>query len=111
MPACLHACYHRRMAQVTWRASEQLVERVQRLAQADGVSMNEFLTRVMTLVSDVDETQSAATQLRARLRACGLLAEPSAAAPARPAEDSLRTARAAAAQGTPLSEVVDTLRS
>lgn len=99
------------MAQVTWRASEQLVRRVQHLANADGVSMNEFLTRVMALVTDADETQSAAAQLRARLRAVGLLAEHSRSAPVRPEVDSLRAARAAAAVGTPLSEVVGNLRS
>ncbi|WP_308466066.1 hypothetical protein [Rathayibacter soli] len=98
------------MSQVTWRAPDALVKRVQHLAGAEGLSMNEFLTRVLTLASDADETDPLAVRLRNRLRSAGMLADGSTTA-TRPSADALARARAAAGAGIPLSEVVSTLRS
>ena len=97
------------MGQVTWRAPDALVERVQHLAAAEGTSMNEFLNRVLTLATDSNENDPAAVRLRNRLRASGMLAQ-SGVATDPPSSDVLDRARAAAGQGVPLSEVVSNMR-
>ena len=97
------------MAQVTWRAPDALVERVQHVAEAEGISMNEFLSRVLALASDSDESDPLAARLRGRLRAAGMLAGGEPAHP-RPDADALAKARRAAGAGTPLSDVVSGMR-
>jgi hypothetical protein len=97
------------MAQVTWRAPDALIERVQHVAAAEGISMNEFLSRVLALASDSDETDPLAAKLRSRLRAAGMLASGDPAH-SRPDADALAKARKAAGSGTPLSDVVSSMR-
>lgn len=109
MPACRHRGSIVVMAQVTWRTSGPLIERVQNLAAAQGVSMNEFLTRVLTIATDSDEADPLAVRLRDRLRAAGVLAEGTAMA-GRPGERELAQAKAAAGTGVALSDVVSSLR-
>ena len=94
------------MAQVSWRANDELVRRVQTVAAADGLSMNEFITRVLSLATDSDERDPASVRLRERLRAAGMLASWSATSD-RPADADLARARAAAADRDPaLSHIV-----
>lgn len=76
---------------------------------AEGVSMNEFLSRVLALATDSDESDPMAVRLRSRLRAAGMLAEGTASHP-RPDADAVARARKAAGSGTPLSEVVSSMR-
>lgn len=97
------------MAQVTWRTSALLIERVQNLAAAEGVSMNAFLTRVLTIATDSDDADPLAVRLRSRLRAAGMLAEGTPTA-SRPDERELTQAKAVAGSGISLSDLVSTLR-
>ncbi len=107
MQACLHLCYHFTMSQVTWRASEELVERVRRCAQRSGHSMNEYLTSVLDAATDPELATDEADRVRERLHRAGLLAP--AGVPAsreRPDPQTVERARQAAGEGTPLSEFV-----
>ncbi|TFC17385.1 transcriptional regulator [Cryobacterium algoritolerans] len=97
------------MGQVTWRAPEALIERVQHLAAAEGVSMNAFLSRVLTLATESDESDPLVLRLRNRLRAAGMLAEGAPTGP-RPSKTDFARARAAAGEGIALSDVVTGLR-
>ena len=96
------------MAQVTWRANDDLVRRVQTVAAAEGLSMNELITRVLSLATDSDERDPAAVRLRERLRAAGMLASWSESEP--PDAANLERARAAAGTGTPLADIVTAQR-
>lgn len=58
------------MAQVTWRASEELIRRVQSAAARSGRSTNQFLT----VVPDPDAETDAAVRVRERPARAGLLA-------------------------------------
>lgn len=98
------------MGQVTWRAPDELVRRIQNLAHAEGTSMNELINRVLTLATDSDEVDPHSVRLRTRLRAAGMLADGSSARGTRPASVELARARVAAGEGVPLSDVVSTMR-
>ncbi|HEX4357668.1 MAG TPA: type II toxin-antitoxin system VapC family toxin [Pseudonocardia sp.] len=70
------------MAQVTWRASDELIDRVRAVAGSSGYSMNEFVTRVLDAATDPDLAGGEAARIRERLERAGLLAESSAGASA-----------------------------
>jgi len=97
------------MAQVTWRANDDLVRRVQAVAASEGLSMNELITRVLSLATGSDERDPAAVRLRERLRAAGMLASWSASTEPPDAAD-LDRARAAAGAGTALADIVTAQR-
>jgi hypothetical protein len=98
------------MAQVTWRANDDLVRRVQTVAAAEGLSMNELMTRVLSLATDSDERDPAAVRLRERLRAAGMLASWTTEPPEAPDAADLERARAAAGAGTALADIVSAQR-
>ena len=98
------------MGQVTWRAPDDLIRRAQSLAAADGISMNEFLSRVLTLATNSDEDDAPAVRLRNRLKAAGLLAGGDGAVPSRPSAEALTRARRAAGRGTSVAQVVSEMR-
>lgn len=92
---------------MTWRASEELLERVRHQAAQQGKSLNEWVTEVLDAVSNPGTAGSERQQIRERLAAAGVLqAVSSEAAVARPGRRRLEAARAAAGKGTPLSEIV-----
>lgn len=62
------------MAQVTWRAPDELVTRVRRAADQRGTSVNEFVTRVLDAATDPELTDDEALRARERLAAAGPLA-------------------------------------
>jgi hypothetical protein len=97
------------MAQVTWRAPDELVRRVREAAARAGRSMNEFLTRVLDAATDPALAGSDAERMRKRLARAGLLAAPGPPR-SRPAAGDLERARAAAGEGTPLSGLVSRTR-
>jgi hypothetical protein len=103
--ACLHACYHAGMDQMTWRAPADLIERVRRAAQRQRRSMNDYVTAVLDAATDPGLATSEAERLRERLDQAGLLAESGERRSRPPREDAAR-ARNRAGQGTALAEIV-----
>lgn len=101
----MHACYHACMQQVTWRAPDDLVDRVRSVASRHGQSMNEFLTRVLDAATDPDLGGTDAQRIRERLAQAGLLA-PAGTPRARPDGQQLARARHAAGTGTRLADIV-----
>lgn len=93
------------MAQVTWRAPEELVARVRRAAHQHGRSLNEFVTRVLDAATDPELTDDESLRIRERLAAADLLAPTGPPRP-RPAEEDLARARRRAGQGHPLADLV-----
>jgi hypothetical protein len=93
------------MAQVTWRAPDELVDRVRAVAAAEQRSVNDFLTQVMRAVTDPDLAGDAAARVRERLARAGLLAAPGAVR-RRPDAGPVAAARRTAGTGTTLSELV-----
>lgn len=91
---------------MTWRGSDELVERVRRSARAIGRSMNDYVTAVLDAATDPDLAGDEAAMLRERLARAGLLAA-SDTTRKRPSARRVAVARAAASRGTPLSELVD----
>ncbi|MDR1151048.1 MAG: hypothetical protein LBK72_00995 [Bifidobacteriaceae bacterium] len=87
------------MPQVTWRAPESLIQQVHTVSEGQGLSMNEWLTRLATTAVADDEQDPPGARLRARLRAAGLLAPAGRLAPGQPPADSLAAARQRAGQG------------
>lgn len=93
------------MTQVTWRAPDELVERVRQMASRRGWSLNEYLTQLAHAATDPALAGDDVGRLRERLALAGLLAEPGMPR-ARPDGDTVARARKAAGAGTPLSRLV-----
>lgn len=99
------------MAQMTWRTSDELLERVRRQAVEHGRSLNEWVTTVLDAASNPSSAASPAAELRERLSRAGILsASPSSTAASAVDPQRLAAARAAAGAGTPLSDIVVTDR-
>lgn len=60
----MHACM-----QITWRADDELVERVRAAAGTSGRSVDEFVTRVLDATTDPDLAGTEAQRVRERLAA------------------------------------------
>ena len=93
------------MSQVTWRAPDQLVERVRQVAGREGYSLNEYLTRLARAATDPSLAGTDMERLRERLARAGVLAESESPRP-RPDRAAVARARRRAGQGTPLAELV-----
>ncbi len=93
------------MTQVTWRAPDELVERVRAAAARHGWSMNEYLIRVLDAATDADLADDEAQRVRERLARAGLLA-PARAPRRRPDPRAVARARRSAGRGTELAELV-----
>jgi hypothetical protein len=94
------------MAQLTWRADDELVERVRRQAEREGRSMNDYVTWVLDALTNPDLAGSEAERIRERLARAGLLA-PSGTRRGRPDPKAVARARRAAGKGTSLSDLVE----
>ena len=90
---------------MTWRVSEELLERVRRQAAEHGRSLNDWVTTVLAAVSDPAHADSATDEVRERLAHAGLL-QPTGPAGSRPAKAAVARARAAAGRGTSLATLV-----
>jgi hypothetical protein len=95
-------------AQVSWRAPDELVERVRRAAEREGRSMNEYLTRVLDAATNPDYAADARARTRERLARAGLLADTGPPRKSRPDPEAVAEAGREAAQGGPpwLSDLV-----
>ncbi len=93
------------MGQVTWRAPDELVERVRAVAESDGRSMNDYITRVLRAATDPDLAGEDAARLRERLARAGLLVPPGLPRQ-RPDPARVAAARRAAGAGTSLGHLV-----
>jgi hypothetical protein len=96
-------------AQVTWRAPEELVERVRAAAIDVHYSLNQYITVVLDAATNPDHAGSDAERIRERLARAGLLARTEVPR-VRPNPDELAEARAAAAAGTPAAELISANR-
>ena len=94
---------------MTWRASEELLERVRRQAVEQGRSLNDWVTVVLDAASNPSTAGGQAERLRERLGRAGLLEVPgpTRAVSSSPTPEQLARARAAAGTGTPLATFVD----
>lgn len=93
------------MAQVTWRAPDELVERLKHAAATDGRSLNDYLTRLASAATDPALADTDLDRLRERLDRAGLLA-PGGARRRRPDATAVAAARRRAGKGTPVSDLV-----
>ena len=99
------------MGQMSWRTDDELLKRVRHSAKAAGMSLNSYVTNVLRLATSEDDAGSEAMRLRQRLRSAGLLAESTESGHRRPKKAEIDAAARRAGQGTPLSDLVVTMRS
>lgn len=99
------------MGQVSWRTDDELLDRVRQSARVAGSSVNSYLTRVMEIATSEDDQSTDAERLRQRLLAAGLLSDGGVASRPRPSDKELAAAQKRARRGTPLSDLVGTMRS
>jgi len=92
------------MSQVTWRAPDELVERVRQAAVRKGYSVNEYLTQLARAATDPGLASSDMERLRERLAQAGLLAE-SESRRQRPDRNAVARARRRSGRGTPLADL------
>lgn len=98
------------MGQVSWRVDDELLERVRHSAAAAGMSVNKYISRVLSLATSEDDESSEAQRMRQRLRAAGVLASDDRPGARRVDDEELIRLRRLAGQGTPLSDTVITDR-
>jgi hypothetical protein len=94
------------MAQVSWRAPDELVAQVKAVAAREGRSLNEYLTRVLTAVVDPDTADDELAGLRERLARAGILAPPTAPVAAPDPVEVAEARREVAAGGVRVSDLV-----
>jgi len=95
------------MAQISWRAEDELAARVRLHAVGAGCSMNSYITQVLEAATDPDYGGDDAERLRDRLRLAGLLSEyPEDPGLVVPSNDEFEAARREAGKGVPLSDFV-----
>lgn len=97
------------MAQVSWRADNEIVERAKRAAARSDRSLNEYITLVVSAASNPDFAGSESEIVRERLAMAGLLAHPGPPR-SRPSEAEVKAAGERAASGTPLDKLISTGR-
>ena len=93
------------MSQVTWRAPDELVERVRRAAERQGRSLNAYLTRLAEAAVNPELAGDELERLRERLTRAGLIAEPGPRR-RRPDREAVAGAGRRAGHGTPLSDLI-----
>lgn len=95
------------MTQITWRAPDELADRVRRMAARNDRSVNDFITRVLDAATNPELAGTEADQVRERLERAGILASvPPQRGRQRPGGDAVARARRAAGRGTPLTDLV-----
>ena len=95
-----------RFTQVTFRLPPELVAQLKAAAEAQGRSVNAWVTTVLEALLNPDFAGDEAEQLRARLARAGLGLDVPRLQGSRPDPEAVAAAGARAASGTPLSRVV-----
>lgn len=90
------------MGQVSWRADDELVERVRLAAKRTGRSMNDYITQVLRAATDPGTEADEVRRVRERLANAGLLAKPVTPVE-RPSPERVAAALRAFSEGPPLS--------
>lgn len=93
------------MSQVTWRASDDLIERVKSVAAQQHRSMNDYVTWVLRAAVDPEFASDGAERTRERLRRAGVLA-PAGEPRSRPDPAAVAEARREASGGSSLADLV-----
>lgn len=93
------------MTQITWRAPDELVNRLRKAAEREGRSLNDYLTRLAQAATDPDLAGTDLERLQERLAQAGLLV-PLGPPRRRPNPEAVARARRKAGRGTPLSDLV-----
>ncbi|TML64170.1 MAG: transcriptional regulator [Actinobacteria bacterium] len=93
------------MSQMTWRASQELLERVRRAAERRGRSMNDYVTAVLDAATDPNLGGTEVERARERLERAGLLAA-GGRPRQRPPAGEVAAARERAAGGTSVARLV-----
>jgi Arc-like DNA binding domain len=94
---------------MTWRAPDELIEQVRRIAEQHGWSMNEMVTRALQAATDPESADDDVQRLRERLDRAGLLA-PAGQSRRRPEAARVAAARRSAGHGRPVSDLVSEQR-
>lgn len=94
---------------MTWRAPDDVLDRVRAQAASHGRSLNDWVTTVLAAASDPAAAGTQAAALRERLARAGLL-EVSSRPVRRPPADQVARARAAAGRGQQASDIVSVQR-
>jgi hypothetical protein len=92
-------------AHVTWRAPDELIQRVRAAAASANYSVNQYITAVLDAATNPDLASSETERIRERLARAGLLAA-TGVPRTRPDPDRVAEARAAAAEGVPAAELI-----
>ena len=90
---------------MTWRTEEELMRKAKCSAERLGVSLNEYVTRLVRAANDPDLEDDETRAVRAKLAQAGLL-DVSGAPRSRPSREAVEKARRAAGAGTPLEDLV-----
>ncbi len=93
------------MAQISWRAADELTERVRAAAAQQGRSVNDYVSRVLDAATDPSLAGSEAEQIRERLARAQILVSPGPWHQ-RPDAGAVASARRAAGTGAQLSDLV-----
>src|SRR5688572_23691219 len=93
------------MSQVTWRAPDELVERVRQVAARQGRSLNDYLTRLAEAAVDPELAGDDSERLRERLARAGLIVA-TGSKRKRPDRSAVAKASRRAGEGTPLSDLI-----
>jgi hypothetical protein len=98
------------MGQMSWRVTDEVLERVRRQAHAQGQSLNEWVTLVMQAASDPAYATTDAERIRERLAAAGILHVPTPVTRKAHSRKAVSKARAEAGEGRSLADIVVTDR-
>jgi plasmid stability protein len=94
------------MAQMTLRIPDELLDRLKQASSAHGRSLNSWASAVLSAAVDPDLADEEAQRVRERLARAGLLLETAGQRRKRADGRAAARARAAAARGRPLSDLV-----
>ncbi|MGH8970050.1 MAG: transcriptional regulator [Actinomycetes bacterium] len=94
------------MAQISWRAPDELADRVRHAARDHGWSVNEYVSRVLAAATDPDTAGDDGRAVRERLSHAGLLVPVGGTPRERPPARSVAAARRRAGTGTSAADLV-----